>query len=149
MAYTYKIVYKNLEEDLRKRIISMWIDNNVLDVATANFRVDQVVLVGFDSNDEVCCVTTVYEKELASTERWYIFRMYIRPQDRGRITEFKSSKVTHEFLSQYQRPGKPKGILAFAENQKITQRIMKWEGWNYYGKAPNGQDIYFVEFAGN
>lgn len=147
MAYTYKIVYKNLDEDLRKRIIGMWIDNQVLDLATANVRVDQVVLVGFDSNNEVCCVTTVYEQEVPRIGKWYLFRMFIREQDRGRIKEFKSSKITHEFLNEYQCPDKPRGIVAFAENKKITQKIMKWEGWNYYGKAPNGQDIYFVEFA--
>ena len=149
MTYTYKIVYQNLDEDLKKQIIEMWINSGALPMQEALRRVNEVVLVAFDSNNEVCAVTSVYLINRDKYGKWYMFRIFIREKDRGRIKEFKSSKVTHEFLSTYECEDKPLGVIAIAENQKITDRIMKQEGWNFFGTTPAGQSIYYVEFAKN
>lgn len=149
MSYTYKIVYQNLDENLKKQIIEMWLKYGAMPYHEALRRVNEVVLVGFDKNNRVCAVTSVYIVDKTKYEKWYMFRIFIAPDDRGKIKEFKSSKITHEFLSTYECENKPNGIIAIAENKKITDRIMKQEGWNFLNVAPNGQKIYYVEFAKN
>lgn len=145
MDYTYKFVYQQLDSELRQKIIDMWMEEGVIPREEANRRVDEVVLVGFDPNGVVCCATTVYIKDV-SGDNYYFFRMFIRERDRGKLKAFKSSKLTHEYLRTYNHPMKPVGIIAIAENHKITQRIMKWEGWNYFGKDKFNRDVYYVSY---
>ena len=145
MEYTYKFYYKCLSDNLKQEIIKMWVEAGVLDLEKAKGRIDDVVLVGFDPDNKVCCVTTVYLEQL-SDGYYYYFRMFIKEQNRGKLKAFKSSKLTHEYLKTYNHPLKPKGIISIAENPKITPRIMKSEGWEYYGKNKFDQDVYYVLF---
>lgn len=145
MEYTYKFYYQCLPNDLKQQIINMWVNEGAITLDRAIARINDVVLVGFDPNNEVCCVTTVYLEKLQD-DYYYYFRMFIREKDRGKLKAFKSSKLTHEYLKTYDHPLKPKGVIAIAENAKITPRIMKWEGWNYYGKNNLNQDVYYVLF---
>jgi hypothetical protein len=154
MEYTYKIYHRCLPDDLKQQIINMWVEEGVIPKEEAQRRVDEVVLVGFDPNKEVCCVTTVFLQYVKAFKKYfYIFRMYIRKKDRGKLKAFKSSKLTHEYLKQQETisrmnmyPLSPVGIIATAENAKITQRIMKMEGWEYYGKNEFNQDVFYVLF---
>lgn len=145
MEYTYKFYYQCLPDDVKQQIINMWISEGVLTLDLAIDRVNNVVLVGFDPNNEVCCVTTVYLEKLQDGY-YYYFRMFIREKDRGKLKAFKSSKLTHEYLKKYNHPLKPKGVIAIAENDKITPRIMNSEGWNYLRKNDMGKDVYYVLF---
>lgn len=154
MDYTYKFYYKTLPDNLKEEIINMWVKEGVLNYERAKKRIDEVVLVGFDPNNEVCCVTTVYIAINKTVNKYfYYFRMFIREKDRGKIKSFKASKVTHEYLKNYESiaamslyPFNPVGVIAIAENTKITQRIMKQEGWSYFGKNENTQDVFYVLF---
>ena len=145
MGYTYKFYYQCLPDDLKKEIIDMWLKDNVFNLQIAKQRVEEVVLVIFDPNNEVCCVTTVYIVKNRMNNNVYMFRMYVREKDRGK-TKIKGSKLTHEYLKTYNHPLKPVGIIAIAENNKITQRVMKTHGWNYVGKNEINQDVYRVLF---
>jgi hypothetical protein len=145
MDYTYKFYYQCLPDDLKQEIINMWLEAGVLDLQRATDRINDVVLVGFDPDNKVCCVTTVYLEQLQDGY-YYYFRMFIKEEDRGKLKSFKSSKLTHEYLRTYTHPLNPKGIIAVAENPKITPRIMKMEGWNYHGKNNLNQDVYYVLF---
>ena len=145
MDYTYKFYYQCLPNNLKREIVNMWVEAGVLELQRAIDRVNDVVLVGFDPDNKVCCVTTVYLEQLQDGY-YYYFRMFIKEKDRGKLKAFKSSKLTHEYLKTYDHPLKPRGIIAIAENPKITPRIMKWEGWNYYGKNRFNQDVYYVLF---
>jgi len=145
MEYTYKFYYQCLPDDLKREIVDMWVSEGVVSLHKAIERVNEVVLVGFDPNNKVCCVTTVYLEKLEN-KYFYYFRMFIREKDRGKLKAFKSSKLTHEYLKTYKHPLNPAGIVAIAENVKITPRIMKMEGWEYFGKNNLDQDIYYVQF---
>ena len=48
MSYTYKIVYQNLDENLKKQIVEMWLKHGAMPYHEALRRVNEVVLVGFD-----------------------------------------------------------------------------------------------------
>lgn len=154
MEYTYKFYFKSLPDNLKEEIIKMWVTEGVLTYERAKKRVDEVVLVGFDPNNEVCCVTTVYLGLNKPVNKYfYYFRMFIREKDRGKIKNFKASKLTHEYLKNHEsiaavvmHPYNPVGVIAVAENTKITQRIMKQEGWSYFGKNENNQDVFYVLF---
>lgn len=145
MEYTYKFYYQCLTDILKQEIIKMWVESGILDVKRATARINDVVLVGFDPNDKVCCVTTVYLEQLQDGV-YYYFRMFIKEEDRGKLKSFKSSKLTHEYLKTFKHPLNPKGVIAIAENPKITPRIMTLEGWQYYGKNKLNEDIYYVLF---
>lgn len=145
MEYTYKFYYQCLPDNLKQEIINMWLEAGVLDLEKATNRIDDVVLVAFDPNNNICCVTTVYLDQLQDGY-YYYFRMFIKEQDRGKLKTFKSSKLTHEYLKAFKHPLNPKGVIAVAENPKITPRIMKWEGWEYHGKNKFDQDVYYVLF---
>jgi len=146
MGYTYKFCYQCVPDDLKKQIIDMWLNDNVFDLQIAKQRVEEVAVVLFDPNNEVCCVTTVYiVKNKLNNDNVYMFRMYVRKKDRGK-TKLKASKLTYEHLKTYNHPLKPVGVIAVAENEKITQRVMKSSGWGYIGKNKINQDIYGVLF---
>ena len=145
MGYTYKFYYQCLPDDLKKQIIDMWLNDNVFDLQIAKQRVEEVVLVIFDPNNEVCCVTTVYIAKNKMGDIVYMLRMYVRKKDRGK-TKIKGSKLTHEYLKTYNHPLKPIGVIAVAENEKITERKMKSHGWDYVGKNIKNQDVYRVLF---
>lgn len=144
MDYTYKAYYKCLPEELKREIINLWVSEGVLTLEKAINRVDDVVLVGFDPNNKVCGVTTVYLEKLLDGY-YYFFRMFIKESERGKI-KLKGSKLTHEFLKDFDHPLKPKGVVAVAENVKITNRVMKSQGWSYFGKNEKNQDVYYVLF---
>jgi hypothetical protein len=154
MDYTYKFYYRCLPDDLQKQIIDMWVSEGALTLERAKKRINEVVLVMFDPNNEVCGVTTVYvDLEKAFNKYFYYLRMFIKEKDRGKIKSFKASKVTYEHLKTYESiaamvlyPYNPVGIIAIAENVKITQRKMKQEEWNYYGKNNMNLDVYYVLF---
>jgi hypothetical protein len=154
MDYTYKIYYKCLPDNLKEQIVDMWVCEDALTLEQAKKRVDDVVLVMFDPNNEVCGIATVYvDLEKTLYKYFYYLRMFIRKKDRGKIKLFSASKVVCEYLKTYESiaamvlyPYNPIGIIAIAENTKITQRKMKQEGWNYYGKNNMNLDVYYVLF---
>lgn len=154
MNYSYKFYYRCLPDNLKEEIINMWVKEGVLTYERAKKRVNEVVLVVFDSNNEVCCVTTVYlDVNKRLKKYFYYFRIFVRTKDRGKIKNFKATQLTHEYLKTYESiaamsmyPYNPIGVIAIAENTKITQRIMKSAGWSYFGKNENNLDVFYVLF---
>jgi len=144
MDYTYNFYYQCLPDDLKQQIIDMWVTEGALTLERAKERVDDVVFVGFDLQNKPCCITSVYIDKY-NGKNFYIFRMFVKKEQRGKL-KYKASKLTHEYLKTFKHPLNPVGVIAVAENDKITNRIMKSHGWDYYGKDPLNRDIYYVLF---
>lgn len=144
MEYKYGFYYQCLPNDLKREIVEMWVNEGALTLERAEERVDDIVFVGWDLEGKPCCITSVYIDKFDG-RNFYFFRMFVKKSERGKLN-YKASKLTHEYLKTFKHPLNPAGVIAIAENDKITQRIMKSHAWNYYGKNDLNQDVYYVLF---
>lgn len=144
MEYIYGYYYQCLPEELKQEIIDMWVNEGALTLEDAKQRVNDVVFVGFDLKNKPCCVTSVFV-DTYQGKNYYFFRMFVKKEERGKL-KYKASKLTHEYLKNFKHPLNPVGVVAIAENNKITERLMKSHSWSYFGKDEFDQDVYYVLF---
>ncbi len=121
--------------------------------AEATRRVNEVVLVIRNSQDELIGVTTVYTRDFARPGNvYYYFRMFIRPTERKSYTLLKVAyRKTFIFLDNFQQVEmKPYGLIMVMENQKLSgKRFEKWladKGLVYWGKNELGQAVWYRRF---
>lgn len=144
---SFEVVYKNIPHTYKKQILQLW--DNVLPKSEQLKRIDQVVVVAKNSNNEIVGVTTVYKDIFKpKNELFYFYRMYVDPKYRNRIINRNGNNmttITKEYLRDLQEYEKPKGIIAVLENKKISDKIMLMLGWEPLN-SPINEKMWISKF---
>jgi len=151
IAFKLSVVYHKLTSEVRQEIISMWLTEGALDIKEATRRVDEVVVIARNEQNQLVGVTSV-QIDMINNTPYYFFRMYVRQQNRNRSIPRSSpvmSNLTVDFLSTYEVTPKPTGVVSILDNPKLSNRIMETFGWNYYGISPIGKSIWYKNFDGS
>jgi hypothetical protein len=142
---TVQIVYSNISADLRKDIISMWVNTGALTLEQARTRVYEVVAVNFEEN-RLIGVTTVYKSYYKDQPYFFlrVFKKTVRnvaffPRNKEGIL-----KATFNFLKENNEG--MEGIVCIAENTRITPQMMSFFGYELDGTTPLGQLIFKQDF---
>lgn len=149
MLYKVKVVYNNIDNKLQNQIIDLWVKNKVLPFAEAKRRVSEVVTVGYNQNQEIIGVSTVYSRYFSPLNgNYYFYRMFVAPDYRNRLIKRDGGdfmSVTYEHLQS--NPSNHKGIIVVIENTKISDKIIGGIfGFSFLGLNENRLKIWFKNF---
>jgi hypothetical protein len=136
---------------LRDAVVRFWTGEGILTSEQAHQRASDLVYVALDQHENVAGVSTVYIDDFRGPgERYYFYRLFIRPGDRVYGMMKYMTAVTRDYLRD--RPGadKPLGVVVITENRKLMRPGIKREfrriDFRSAGKTPQGLDIWISEF---
>ena len=150
-GYRLVNVFDEPGHPLREAVIRFWTDEGILTPEQAQQRTRDRVYVVLDRDDKVAGVSTVYIDDFRSPgERYYFYRLFIRPGDRVYGMMKYMTAATRDYLRDRADPGKPLGVVVITENRKLMRRGIKREfrriDFRSAGKTPLGLDIWVSEF---
>ncbi len=151
--YSIATVYGLVSEELRHEAAAFWLHNGAIgNPDEARRRADELVCVARNRAGEIVGVNTAYVSSLRTAEdRYYFFRMFIRPQDRHLHLCNAMMRAAAGTLRE-RRHAEPaiRGVVLVAENPKLmrasARRFLTYLGWRQEGKDSRGLDIWTVEF---
>jgi hypothetical protein len=142
------IVFGNINQELKKSIIEMWVLDGLLTQEKAENRVNDVFAIRI-KNNKIISVCTV-KKQYFSNHGiyWFYSTSTIKEEQKRKIPKNNNLlNITTKYLSTLKIANKPKGMIAILENKKINPKMVKWfAGWKYFGKDQYGYDIMYYNF---
>ncbi len=150
--YRMQNVFGEKPASLRGEIAEFWLANGALqDEAAAWRRTKEVVLVIRNPEGEMVGISTVYLSDFgARGDKYYFFRMFIRPGDRVPGMMRFVTRETGEFLKARYTPGGPRGFVIITENAKLMgpgmRGMLQRAGLTDGGKTRDGADIWYADF---
>src|SRR6185436_20933426 len=94
----------------------------ITDAGEARRRADELVCVARNGRGEIVGVNTVYVSGFRSVdERYYFYRMFMRPQDRVLHLSCELVRMAVEALREHPQPG-VKGVVLVTENPKLMRK---------------------------
>jgi hypothetical protein len=150
----YKLTYVlgAITPEQKQRVIDFWRRNNALgNPQEANRRVNQVVMMSENEDNEVVGVTTVYPQPFIVNMRPFLYyRMFIQPSDRVFGMMEYMTQLTHQSLKDADIPNKPDGMVVVTENTKLMRkgmkRMLRRSNLEYIGVNNNNQDVWYWGF---
>ena len=152
-SYRLDCVYGVLTNSVRDEILNFWTANKSIPSSEeAQRRTKEVVFTIRNEQQELVGVNTVYLHPLKEGGVYYMYRTFIRRQDR---TNFNLTRFafweSKKYLKELSVEGaEVKGIALVAENPKLmgkaVRRIFEEGPMRYYGKTPQGLDLWFTNF---
>ena len=149
--YRITSVYGQVNSELAEELVAFWVhDQEILDLDTAKQRAPEVVFIARNTAGQIIGVSTVYISTLRRDERYYFYRMFIRPGDRVfGMMSFMTSK-TRDYLCSFSISDKPNGVAFVSENPKLMRPGMRRElerlDFTCIGKTPDGFDVWKSDF---
>ena len=151
--YSISSVYSLVSEELRREVAAFWLGNGAIpNPDEARRRADELVCMARNGAGEIVGVNTAYVASLrTAADRYYFYRMFIRPQDRHLHLVKALMRAAVEVLRArcHAEPG-IRGVALVAENPKLrragVRRLLTHDGWRREGTDPRGLDIWMVEF---
>ncbi len=152
--YTIEPIYRAGSKAVRDEIALFWLDTKaIVDVEEAKRRVDEVVCVVRNLDDELVALSTVYVAPYGdAAEPLLHYRMFIRPADRGTGLMKFVTKTTRQFFDEHAalRDGAD-GMVIVTENPKLmragVKQIFEESPWQAAGKDSRGMDVWRYSFA--
>lgn len=145
-----------LSQTDREAVLAFWLAEGALpDKSQVDQRIEQLVLVARDGNNEVAGVcTAVAEVRPLIGQPLYFYRSFIGQRWRGTRLVYRLLRRAQTLLHEHARDnGWPCiGMLLELENQRFTEtmRAAVWPGLNftYVGKSRRGLDLRVYYFPG-
>ncbi len=149
-------VFGRVDDALRQEVAAFWLRQGAIaDAREAHRRADELVCVARNRQGEVIGVNTAYVAALGGgAERWFHYRMFVRPQDRRLALScaLVRAAVTALRAGRHALPG-IRGVALVTENPKLMRaggrRLLAGLGWQSAGKGPHGRDLWLIAFAGS
>ena len=152
--YTIEPVYRKLTKQLRNEIVVFWLENGALtDIHKAKQRVDQVVFVVRNREDDIVGISTVYSTPYGDDGETFLnYRMFLHPNHRVAGMMRAVTKATRCFFNDNQtHRGTTRGMIICTENRKLMRpgmkRVLLRSEWDYVGKDDRGFDVWMFRFA--
>ena len=158
MSYHYINVWKKISPELSAEIIKFWTDEKALPKdAQPTKRVEQVVMIMRDDNNNIVAVSTVFAQIIPRLKQTlYYYRTFCAEQHRRKNTSIDMMKACQQALLEYnQGLDKPEaiGIILEIESKYIHERYPEafWQqtSFSFIGYSPRNLPLrvyYFPEF---
>ena len=151
--YSIATVSGLVSEELRHEAAAFWLHNGAIgNPDEARRRADELVCVARNRAGEIVGVNTAYVSNLrAVDDRYYFFRMFIRPSDRHLHLCCALTRAALGALREGRHFGAAvQGVAVVTENPKLRRasgrRLLTNLGWRPSGTDPRGLDLWTVEF---
>jgi len=151
--YSVSPVSGRVSEELRREEAAVWLRHGAIpDASEARRRADELVCVARNAAGEIVGVNTVYVSRLrAAEDRYFFYRMFIRPRDRHLHLCIALVRAAVDALRERRVSGSVvKGVVLITENPKLMRdsgrRLLTHLGWRHAGADPRGLDIWRIDF---
>lgn len=151
--YSISPVFGRVSEELRREVGAFWLGHGAIaNDDEARRRADELVCVARNRAGEIVGVNTAYVSGLgAAKDRYFFYRMFVRPQDRHLHLSRAMVRAAVGALREGRDPGAAiRGVALVTENRKLMRaggrRLLAHLGWQQAGTDPRGQDLWTVEF---
>jgi hypothetical protein len=150
LNYELKVVRHSLTPEIRKKIIDLWVRNNIIPEIEAIDRVNHAVCVIIEkSTENIIGVSTSKINYLSSlNSMYYFYGMFIDINHIGKVFIHKQPwilRTTFEVLKNEENSN-ILGIAAVLENPKISNKYMKKLGWNKVENDISSTRTFFKNF---
>lgn len=150
--YSISSVSGPVSEELRSEAAAFWLRNGAIPNSDeARRRADELVCVARNAAGEIVGVNTAYVSTFRSADdRYYFYRMFLRPQDRHLHLACELVRASVDALRDRRVEPAVQGIVLVTENKKLMRasgrRILTHLGWHPAGTDPRGLDVWKIEF---
>ena len=151
--YTVSPVTGGVSEELGREVAAFWLRQGAIpDAREARRRADELICVARNGVGDIVGVNTAYVSRLRSVEdRYFFYRMFIRPRDRHLHLCSALVRAAVDTLRERGVTGTAvKGVVLITENPKLMResgrRLLNHLGWRHAGADPRGLDIWTIEF---
>ncbi len=163
-GYVLTNVYLRISTDTRDQVVRFWDQTGAIsDSAEARRRVDELVVVARNATGDVAGVNTVYAGRLDGFGPVYLYRSFVRPEDRrpglSRMLLMCATDHLHRLyrtqaLRADQAPfadqAAPRGLAFVAENEKLLRRgarqVLTRLGFRFIGHDARGVGVFLYRF---
>ena len=147
MNLQFEIVHNQLTSEQTQEIVKLW--GSVLPHSEKLKRLEQVIAIAKNPSGEIVGVTTAYKGIVNSLRQlFYFYRIFIHPDYRSRVINRSGNNITtktKEYLKNLQEDPKPVGMIAYLENRKVGDEIMKTLGWEPL-TTNSGTNVWITKF---
>jgi hypothetical protein len=154
-AYRLEPVYLRPSHSQRASAIRLWLDQGVLRGRVAAIRrAEQLVYLVYRADGALAGMSTAGLRTGAKGRLWYVYRMFLRPEDRVPYLMRAVTNATRDLLRGFPHPGGPvAGMLIETENRKLMRpgirRYFERHGYVYRGRSRRGLDLWLAPFDQN
>lgn len=152
-GYGVTAVTGRVSEDLRREVAAFWLHEGAIQEASeARRRADELVCLARNAAGEIVGVNTAYISGLRSADdRYFFYRMFIRPRDRHLHLCSALVRAAVDALRQHRDAAAVKGVVLVTENPKLMRdggrRLLTRLGWRSVGSDARGLDLWMIEFT--
>jgi hypothetical protein len=153
-GYRLEPVYLCASAEQRAEAVDLWLGEGVLrKPAAAKRRADDLVFLVRRAGGVLAGMSTVGVRRAADGRRWYVFRMFLRAEDRVPYLMRVVTNATRDLLRDFAHPeGSMAGMLIETENRKLMRpgirRYFERHGYRYRGRSHRGLDLWIAPFDG-
>lgn len=150
--YRLEGVYLAASPEQRAEAVAFWLGQGALPHRqAAERRARDLVYLVRRHDGALAGMSTVGLRTGADGRTWYVFRMFLRPEDRAPYLMRAVTNATRDLLRGFEHPqGRPAGMLIVTENRKLMRpgirRYFERHGYQYGGKTPQGLDLWLAPF---
>lgn len=151
--YRLEPVYCTSSIAQRTEAVAFWLAQGALaSRAEAERRSHELVFLVRRGDGLLAGVSTVALQTGADGRTYYVYRMFLRGEDRVPWLAQAVTGATHAFLNSYDAPEpRPHGMLIVSENPKLMRpgirRYLRRRGCVFHGKTARGLDQWLALFV--
>lgn len=152
--YRLENVYLRTSPEQRAGAADFWLAQGALRSREEGaLRALDLVYLVRRSDGTLAGMSTVGTKTAAAGRSFFVFRMFLREQDRTPYLMREVTNATRDFLRGFDHPqGRFAGMLIVTENRKLMRpgikRYFERHGYLYRGKTGRGLDLWLAPFDG-
>jgi tetratricopeptide (TPR) repeat protein len=154
--YHASFVFEDIGDENKAGVINFWKRTHALPPdESADRRVGEVAIIVRESvTGIVVAVNSIFQARLnPEGEDYYVYRIFIDPAHRVHNLIGFMTRFAYEELNQRHRPGSPRGLCFFTDNQKLQRpgviARLKRSGWEQLGKDSFKRDLWHKLFISN
>jgi hypothetical protein len=150
--YFQGYVYLRTSPEQRGEAVAFWLAQGALqNRQVGERRAAELAYLVRRTDDELAGIATVGRKSVADGRFYYLFRMFLRLEDRTPYLMRAVTNATRDFLRDFEHPlGHAAGMLIVTENRKLMhpgiRRYFERHGYRYRGKNSRGLNLWLAPF---
>lgn len=149
--YRIEDVFGRISDEQIREVCDFWRRQGALPRGSEpEARAREACLIARNENREIVGVCTLFTESFGNPPApHYMYRMFVRPEDRQSGLGVEMVRLTRATLAERYRPDQPqKGLVIVTDNPmlmqpRVQELFRKW-GWTHLGKAAKGQDVWRV-----
>ena len=149
-----EVVRGRLDAALAERLVAFWTANGVLTEQVARERLEQVVCIRFDADDEIVGVNSVYADRVPLVgRRFWVYRRYLAPgadeEAEPEMIEAARAELAQGFAG---GPEEPLGLCVLVADPAVIERypdaVWPAGGLLFAGYTDEGVQVRISYFEG-